>query len=171
MENSATNVSLMPLIVLKFIQPVDPLTANKTTVILSTKPTLEKTPQDKQLSSILAIEYITTSNGNTVFSFTPQNTLLPNTKYYVFLTNGITFTSGKSLMPTSINFTTGNFDVVQPTVNMLNPTNGSTNVSRSIIIQLQFNESVQNVDNRTVILHTGSHTGSEVAIGAITAGK
>ena len=98
---------------------------------------------------------------------------MPSTTYYVVLSNAITDVAGNQLTVTSFSFTTGSGsggDTTAPTVVMTTPANNATNSSLSQIIQLQFSESVTNVDTTSITLHESSTTGTAVALGNITAG-
>jgi methionine-rich copper-binding protein CopC len=158
--NNATNVSLDPIIVLKFSQVMNPLTIDGTTVSLVA-----------QNGNSVAIGSIIANTDNTGFTFSPESALESNTKYMVNISNGVKSQNGKSIVATSFSFTTGSSYVpTVPTVAIIQPANNATNVSKSPIITLQFNEQVQNVNTTTVTLHQGSATGTIIPTGSIVAG-
>lgn len=167
--NGSTNVSLTPMIVLEFSLRMNPVTINSDTIILSTEPDINNINQHKTVSSTqILIGSILANNDNTIFSFSPQVTLSPMTKYYVIVTNNV-----KSIDNVTItgvfSFTTGEFTA--PMVSIMNPNNGAINVSLSPSIQLKFSEAVLNVNSSTVSLHEGSAVGNVVGIGNIISGN
>ena len=160
--NGATNISRTPSIQIKFNQAV--LNVNTTTVSLYEEETSSKL---KEIGSPIPITDITAGSNNS-YTFSPLAPLASNTRYVIALSNGITTLTGIALTPTILNFTTG--DSITPTVSMITPANNATNASLSQIIQLQFSESVTNVDTTSITLHESSTTGTDVALGNITAG-
>lgn len=159
--NNATNVPLKPIIVLKFIQPMDAATINNTTIILITED-----------GTSIPISQITSDSTNTRFYFTPASPLQPGTKYNVKLTSGIQTAIGTPIKATSFSFsTTTTPDVTPPTVSIIEPNNGGQNISLAPNISIMFSESVQNVNTSTVTIHEGSITGPTLATSAIVAGE
>ena len=160
--NGATNISRTPSIQIKFNQAV--LNVNTTTVSLYEEETSSKL---KEIGSPIPITDITAGSNNS-YTFSPLAPLASNTRYVIALSNGITTLTGIALTPTILNFTTG--DSITPTVSMITPANNATNASLSQIIQLQFSESVTNVDTTSITLHAGSVDGTYITTGNITAG-
>ena len=153
-SNNATGVSQSPSIQIQFNEPV--LNVNSNVSLHSGSPA----------GATVAIGTITPGANNT-YTFSPSSTLSSQTKYYVVLSSGITDSSGNSLSGTKqFSFTTG--DSTPPTVSMLSPTNNASNTSLAPSIQIQFSESVLNVNSTNVTLHRGSPAGLNVAIGTIT---
>ena len=160
--NGAVDISQTPSIQIKFTQAV--LNVNTTTVSLYEQGTSGKL---QAVGSPIPITNITAGSNNS-YTFSPLTPLISNTTYVIALNNGITTLAGVALTPTTFNFTTGDF--ITPMVSMITPANGVTGASLSQIIQLQFSESVTNVDTTSITLHAGSVTGAAVALGNITAG-
>lgn len=145
--NNATNVSQNPMIEIQFSEPVQ--NVNGTTVKL----------YEFGSDTPIVISNITAGANNT-YNFSPINTLNQFTKYRIVFESGITDISGNSLTTTTFNFTTG--DSVIPTVAMLTPSNNSTGISQSQIIQFQFSESVLYVA-QNISLRSSNPNGSVVA--------
>lgn len=150
------NISQKPLLILKFSLPMNVSSVNSQTILLSTQP-------NPLGSSLVQISNITYNNDNTKFSFYPLNSLLSNTKYYLIVQN--TVSNGGFTVNNQFSFTTGDF--IAPTVGLINPSNGQSNVSLTPNIQLQFSESVLNVESVNVLLHKDSESGSIIAISQI----
>ena len=155
-SNNATGVAQTPSIQVQFNQVVN--NVNSTNVTLHS---------GSATGATVAIGNLTLGSNNT-YSFSPSASLASVTTYYVVLGSGITNGNGTALTQTQFSFTTGDFN--PPTVSLITPSNNATNVSQSPIIQIQFNESVNNVNTTNVTLHTGSAGGPTVAIGTITPG-
>ncbi len=155
-SNGATQVSASPSIQLQFSEAVQNVSAT-TVSVHAGSPT----------GATVAINPIM-AGGNNTYTFSPAASLLPQTTYYVVVSNGITDGYGVSAIASaSFSFTTGNF--VVPTVNMVKPSNGATQVSATPAIGLAFSEAVQNVSNITATLHANSPTGPTVALGGLVA--
>ena len=157
--NGATDISQTPSIQIKFTQAV--LNVNSTTVMLYQQGASSKL---KEIGSPIPITDITAGSNNS-YTFSPLAPLASNTRYVIALSNGITTLTGIALTPTILNFTTG--DSITPTVSMITPANNATNASLSQIIQLQFSESVTNVDTTSITLHAGSVDGTYIILQVI----
>ena len=158
--NGESNVSLYPMIVLSFSAPMNPATINAQTVFLSTSESLNS-QKNISAGNIIPITLITASNNNTTFTFSSQAMLAQNTKYYITTTNSITSSTGVTAPYTQFYFTTGIFS--NPTVSIISPNNGESNVSLGTPIQIAFSESVTGVNTTNVELHIESTTGVLVA--------
>lgn len=110
---------------------------------------------------IVPIDHIIGGDNN-IYTIVFRGILAPQRGYIVSVGSNITDNSGNSLMPTLFGFFTG--DNFSPTVAMISPANDATNVTRIPVIQFQFSEPVNNVNMNTVTLHSGSPTGSVVAM-------
>ncbi len=153
----SSNVTLIPSIELQFNQAVNNVT--NTTI------TLHANSIDGDL---IPITNITASAGN-IYSFTPVTSLALGTSYYVVLSNGITsVNTNVALSATNFVFTTTNSPSLS--VSMISPGNNSTNVTLRPTIQLQFNQTVNNVNTETVTLYEESSSGTSVVIDSITSG-
>lgn len=172
--DGATNVSLTPLIILKFSSPVIPTTVNNNTISITTSPTnvatlTKKTSAKASLADgSVAIGTIVANNDNTVFSFSPDAPLSILTKYYVIV-NGVKTLGGASIPGIIFSFTTGDFTI--PIAGIISPNNNATGISTTPSIQLQFSKDVINVNQSTVTLHAGSISGTTISLGSITAGS
>lgn len=157
------NVSLMPLIVLKFSQPMDISSINAQTITL----TSDGNNQANTLNSVQLGAFTANSNGSE-FSVQPQNNLNPNLSYRLTISDLVVSSTGiRPESAISFTFTTGN--VAAPTVAILSPTNDESDVSLNPLIQLKFSESVSNVTTNTISLLDSSES-SLVAIESITVG-
>lgn len=145
--NNATNVSQNPMIQIQFSEPVQ--NVNGTTVKL----------YESGSDTPIVISNITAGANNT-YNFSPLNSLNAFTKYVLVLESGIVDNSGNALIQTKFSFNTG--DSTAPMVLMRYPSNNSTNVSLTPILQFEFSESVLNVESNTT-LHKGGPNGSVVA--------
>lgn len=155
-SNSSNNVPINPVIKLQFSSAV--INVNSPNVTLH---------ESSESGTTIAIGAITAGESNT-YSFSPLPLLNSYTTYYVVVDSGVTDSVGNAVVTTSFNFTTGDYQ--SPTVSILAPSNNASNISTSPNIQLQFSESVINVNVTTVTLHTGSATGALVGVGSFTAG-
>lgn len=153
--NNSVNISLKPNIQLQFSKSV--LNVNDTNIILR---------QGSEAGPMVPIGNITVGANNS-YTFNPNHNLSGLTVYYVIADVGITDLSGNALIKTVFKFTTGDFTV--PTVNMIDPINNSTIKLLLPIIQLQFSESVVNVNTTNIILRQGNETGPLVPINNIKA--
>lgn len=159
--NGESNVSLMPIFVLKFSVPMNPSTINAQTIILSDESSglLSRQLNSKQQQATIQIGNISSNLEHTQFTFSPTESLVSSTKYYLILTSSIKSAQGTPISESSFNFTTG--DYVVPMVAIISPSNGAQNVSLSTTVQLQFSESVVNIESN-LSLHQGSTTGTTV---------
>ncbi|AUR51878.1 Ig-like domain-containing protein [Aquella oligotrophica] len=163
-SNGETDVSLTPLVVLKYSQPMNPQTVSSNTVWLSTSASFES--MDHQ--GDIAISDIIANTGYTEFSFSTESALLPNTTYYITVTDDNKTVNGFSVSG-QFSFTTGDF--TKPTVGLIAPTNGSNVVGLNPNIQLRFSESVENVNHQTILIHKDSLDGTVIPISTIIAGE
>lgn len=150
-SNGATNVSITPSIVLKFSEAMDLATINNNTI---------------KLNPVASLKIIS-STDNKVFGIKINDPLQENTKYKIDVL-GVKSQSGKTLSGTFY-FTTGDFTA--PTVSILQPSNGATNISVSPSIQIQFSEAVTGVNTTNITIHKDSTTGTTVPINSITVGS
>ncbi len=156
-----SQVSLMPIIVLKFSQPMDVSSINTQTITL----TSENNNQANTLNPIQLGTFTANSNSNE-FSTQPQSYLNPNSSYRLTISDLVVSSSGNRPETTvSFTFTTGS--VAAPTVAMITPVNNESNVSLTPLIQLRFSESVNNVTTGNISLIDNSD-GLPLAIESIT---
>jgi methionine-rich copper-binding protein CopC len=96
------------------------------------------------------INSVSHGSGNTYF--VTMSNLQQATTYYITLDSSITDLAGNHIQQNyPFEFTTGDFTV--PTVNILQPSNGASNLSTSLNIQLQFSKTVNNVDNSSIQIY------------------
>jgi hypothetical protein len=129
--NGASGVSLTPTFVLKFASPMLPSSINTTTIQLAPFSTQSNKSHPLTVTNI-PLGNITSSNDNTVFSFTPLAPLNATTQYTLNVVAGATTVYGASVSG-QFSFTTGNYAI--PTVALINPINGATGVSITPTIQ------------------------------------
>jgi hypothetical protein len=165
--DNAVNVSLTPIIALKFTSTMNPSTITDKTIFLTTLSSIKNSMRNLQANDLIPISSITANADNTIFYFSPISPLVQNTKYYVIVTDGVKTIVG-SPVTGRFSFTTGDF--IAPTVSIINPSNNATGVSDSPTLQIQFSEAVQSINTNTITLHEGSASGSTVALSSITAG-
>ena len=145
--NGDNNVVLNPKIIVGFNSPVtgvDPSSVELSSGFISSV----------QLASIKPM------SGN-IYKITLSNNLAPNTTYILELTSGIKSTSGVSLSKTEFQFTTGNWTA--PTIAMISPADGATDISANTQIMFMFSEQVTGVDSTSVILHQGEPDGTTLS--------
>jgi len=114
----------------------------------------------------ITINSIAAGSNNTYNIITPK--LAATTEYYLVIGDGITSVQGVHLNTTTFRFTTQ--AIVTPTVAILTPHDGESDVSRTPEIQIRFSESVFNIDNN-ITLHESSADGSSIALNNITPGS
>lgn len=155
--NGESNVSLTPIFVLKFSEPMDVATVNSQNIILSSE-SYQNQPNisNKLLSSPIPISNITVNSDHTRFTFSAAESLTSLTQYYLTVTNNVKTSQGIPVIQSSFSFTTG--DYTSPMVAIISPYNGAKNVNVSTKITVQFSESVINVQNN-LQLHQGSVNG------------
>ena len=159
-----SNVSVMPLIQLNFNQAMNPATINSQTITLTTTSTLiSGNMQDIKIP----LGTFTASHGNELFSVSPLTHLAANTYYVVTVTTGIAGSNGGQLgQNISFGFTTGS--IATPTVILLSPQNNESDVSLQPLLQLQFSESVTEIDAQHVILQDDSESAESINFAEVT---
>ena len=145
--NGDNNVVLNPNIIIGFNSPVTGV--DSSSVELSSG-----------FLSNVQLASIKSGSGN-IYKITLSNNLAPNTTYTLELTGGIKSTSGVSLSKTEFQFTTGNWTA--PTVVMISPADGATDISVNTQIMFIFSEQVTGVDSTSVILHQGDPVGAAIS--------
>ncbi len=103
---------------------------------------------------------ITLSNDGMVALLTPDSPLLPNTKYTIYVTQGITDVAGNQLYQQYTgDFTTGETlaDSTGPSVLSISPVSGMTDVPVNAHVVVEFTEPVAGttVNNETVVVSAG----------------
>ena len=145
--NGDNNVVLNPKIIIAFDSPVTGV--DSSSVELSSG----------FLSSV-QLASIKPGSGN-IYKISLSKNLAPNTTYTLELTSGIKSTSSVSLSKTEFQFTTGNW--TSPTVAMISPADGATDVSTNTQIMFMLSEQVIGVDSTSVILHKGDPAGTTLS--------
>ena len=151
-EEAAVNNSITMNVV--FSEPV--LNVNTTNVTLH---------EGSDTGSVVEITDPTT-NDTIDYLFSGKSKLKAMTKYCMVFGSGITDIYENKLKPYSSCFTTGDFEA--PTVNMIKPQDGETNVSQTTRLEFKFGKAVTGVSTSSVILHEGSATGVTVNLSSIT---
>lgn len=160
-NNGESNVSLTPNIALTFSTPMDPSTVNTSTVLLSASPILQNKVA-VETDTLVPITSLSSNNSHTIFTTSPISPLLTNTTYYVTITNGVKNIYGTEIANTQFSFRTG--ENVAPTVNMIDPKNGSLINSINPEITVKFSESVLNVNSDNVKLYADANKTINVGI-------
>lgn len=160
-SNGQTNVSLSPVINIKFPQAVNPSTINYNNILLQ-----QALKSQHDNNSIMNFNL---DNSNTVLNITFNQQLSEKTLYKVVLSNGIKYQNGSAINATAITFTTGDFII--PEVSIITPSNAETGVSLVPNIQISFSTSVDNVNSNTVSLHSLTALGNTVPIQSIIPGS
>ena len=97
---------------------------------------------------------------NKIATFTPTANLKPNTIYTATISAGVKDKAGKSIATAYITtFTTGAIpDIILPTATITNPLNNATDVARSKVIELNFNEEMDalTINTTTFTLKQGT---------------
>lgn len=158
--DKALNVSLNPNIALKFSTTMNPDTVNANNIFLTTTESMQN-PQD-----LATITKIIANSNNTSFSFSSINPLKDNTKYYVLIGAGVKTANNHSIKNNQFDFVTKNMTI--PTVSILNPADKANNIKLNPNIQIQFSESVVNVNTNTVSLRQDSLNGMMINLNNIT---
>ena len=144
--NGDTNVVLNPQIVVRFNIPVTGV--NKSNIKLSSG-----------ILSSVELGTIITGPDNT-YTITVAGTLQSSTTYKLSLSDSIQSTQGIALEAVSYKFTTGFYSA--PTVTMVTPFAGSTNISVDSAFHFIFSASVAGVDMTSVTLYQGAPGGTLV---------
>lgn len=155
-ENSSTNTSLTPNIMVQFSDNV--LNVNNKNVLL----------YENSLDGTQILLGNITEGANNTYHINLKAPLKKSTTYYIFFSNFITNTLGRQLPQTSFSFTTG--DNTIPRVNMLYPSNNSSDSPQSPVIQLQFSSAVKNVNRDNIILSSNFSGNNHLAISKIIIG-
>lgn len=155
-ENSSTNTSLTPNIMVQFSDNV--LYVNNKNVLL----------YENSLDGTQILLGNITEGANNTYHINLKAPLKKSTTYYIFFSNFITNNLGNQLRQTSFSFTTGNNTI--PSVNMLYPSNNSSDSSQSPVIQLQFSSAVKNVNSDNIILSSDFSGNNHIAISKIIVG-
>ncbi len=123
-ENSATNVNLNKIVTATFSVPMDPLSINASSFIIS----------DGTASIIGTVTY----NG-TMATFVPLGALIPNTQYKATITIQAKNSVGTAMSNDYV-WTFNTITIAAPTVISTDPANNTTNVSLGKIITATFSE-------------------------------
>lgn len=156
-KNAAINISTKPTIQMNFSEDVQGVNANNLTLRIGSKS-----------GTKIAIGQIT-QGANNSYTFTPTAALNEKAKYFVVASNGITDLEDNKLVESSFSFTTGDFTA--PSISISTPSNNATNVPIKPMIQINFSEEVQSVNESNLTLREGSKSGAKVTIGQITQGE
>lgn len=139
--NNSIDISNSPILQLQFSSEVQNVNAQN--IILTAYNSGTNIP----------ISSITTGDNNT-YMFSPVHLLEANTTYSVLVKNNITNESGNQVMNSTFYFTTGSDTA--PTVSMISPSNNASSISNLPTIELQFSQSVQNVNSSNITIYESS---------------
>lgn len=154
-ESGAFGVSITPNIEIRFSKHINNL-------INSNSLTLRESDEN---GNIIAISNFTPMEDN-AYVFTAKDDLKSLTRYCVVATNAIIDDYDNKLAHTVSCFTTG--DYIAPEVKLTTPPNNAIDVNLYTDITLKFSRDVQNVTDKTVIIHADSPTGTVVNIRDLT---
>ena len=129
--NNQQNVGLNGLVVVTFSEPINPITANSSTVSLSYGTAATTIPTSVSFNST-----------NTQVTFTPTTPLPPSTTVTVAITNGVQDVAGNAVTAQATTFkTAATADTVGPAVT-ITPLNGATNVPSNTVVVIQYSEPI-----------------------------
>lgn len=155
--SGATGVAVNTNIVLTFSEPINPITVNNSTVLI--------TLSVPGFRGVIGGTYALDATG-TVVTFTPVSPFPANTTVFV-AANGVMDFAGNS-SEFSSSFTTGSgTDTTAPTVLSVAPANGATNVGLNSAVVLTFSKSLLNgsINSETFALFAN---GSVLANGGLS---
>jgi hypothetical protein len=147
---ASTGVGDNARIVIRFNEPVNPLTVNAATVAIAS----ELGPIDTSVSL---------GNGNRDAYLTP-NGILPDGQDVSITIAGVTDAAGNAVTDMTTHFSVGaGPDLVSPIVTSTNPVSGLTGVPTNVVIALRFNEPIDpaTVNAGTFVIYDNS-TGQQV---------
>jgi RHS repeat-associated protein len=128
--NGWTNVGDNGYVRLIFSEPIDPLTLNSNTVVLS------------GAGITVVPDSISFTNNNQSVMIVPHAPL-PDSTVMTVTINGVTDSAGNAVVPQTTRFTTGaNPDFSSPVVVAVNPSPGAVNVPTNAIISVQLSEPI-----------------------------
>lgn len=153
-SNNSAYISTTPGIQLHFSKPVNNVGTNIT---------LHENSID---GPVVKLGQILESPDSDMVTFSPGINLKDNTSYFIIVGSGIIDSFGNKVVPAIFNFTTGDFTA--PVVNLLSPSNNTTDVTRIPNIILHFSEAVNNVNAANVTLYSDNITSPTVPLKLIT---
>ena len=144
--NNATEVDFSKPISITFSEPMDQVTINSSTFIV--------TQGTSPVTGSIAY-----SGSKAVF--TPANSLSPSTTYTVTVNSGAKDMAGNVLAVRSFNFTTAAAaDIILPRINATDPVSNAISVERNKVIKVTFSElmDTSTITSSTFILKQGTNT-------------
>ncbi|MEW6215404.1 MAG: Ig-like domain-containing protein, partial [Nitrospirota bacterium] len=150
--NGQTNVPLNTSVRIEFDERINPLTVNSSTFYLRCYD-----------CSINTSGSISVASDGLSATFTPDEMLLADTRYYIIYTSGIEDIAGNPLLnPSSLGnttFTTGSElkDTTPPQVVKISPAMGATGVPVNVVVTIQFSEALDatTVDGQSIVVTAG----------------
>ncbi len=103
--------------------------------------------------------------NNRVLTFTPDKAFQPGQYYVRILAAKVINNSGNAMLKdflSSFNVLQGSVDIIAPKINIISPSDGSSNISAGALIQVTFSEDVMSPDVLEALILTDDH-GHEVA--------
>lgn len=122
----------------------------------------DATKQYIEIGDVVNLEPEMFGEPNFQYTFSPKTDLDHNTKYNIIFQHGIVDKDFNELKPVTYPFTTG--DVANPSVDIIEPNDGETNIETYPTIRLHFSKQVQQVDTDTIELHKISPSGKTIPI-------
>jgi len=152
-QNNESGVAIDSSILLQFSESV--VNVGPTTVILTYE----------SAGNAISIPYLLAQGSTNIYIVNPTGLFIPFESYTLTITAGITSIAGAPLQQTVFNFTTGE-STSNLSAQMLVPTDGASNVSINTSISVEFNESVENVqDSLEVLINNGASQPPDILIG------
>ena len=149
-----SNIAVNPTIQISFNESVQNINANNIKLHALTPD-----------GAITLITNITAMDNNT-YQFTPALNLNYNTSYYLVLESAIVGINGNPIVQTTSSFNT--LQQTTPSVDIIYPTAGESNIVVNPTIQISFSEAVQNVTANNIKLHSVTQNGDVTLVNNIT---
>ena len=143
--DNASEVSQTPNIVVKFNKKMVATSINNKSVLLF--------PANNPGHLVELADLLSNASQN-LFFIIPKHALTSNTHYVIEITPNILATdNSKLLKPIMFNFTTGDFSI--PTVSLISPLIGYSQISTTPLLQLHFSKAVSPI-NRNIAINMGA---------------
>lgn len=178
-KNGSSDVPINSNFSITFTQPINGASLQKSgSVFLSSQvnssQSKKATPTIKSNQIInLTLQTLSADGRTAVFNLPSGTSMSSNTKYELNLNLGEIKTSYGAIAGSGV-LTVSKFSTAisaAPTVVIVAPYDGESNVSLTPSIKIAFNEKVTNVNSSNVSLHKGSADGPNIALGQIIQGN
>ena len=133
-SNGSADISLNPVIMVSYTEPLDESTVNTDNFVL------------RHSDNTVIDTVVSLSTTGSLVSVTPQNNLAPGTQYSLFMSNAILDTDGDTQWTNyTMYFVTGDMaveDTQAPALQTISPPNGSVDVPMNVSYHARFNEAL-----------------------------